>query len=139
MTSGLVADTSALLAFFDAGEPDHASVTRAIEASSGPLIVSPYVIAELDYLVLTRHGVAAQRAVLAELAGGAWELASMDQERLAAAVNLVERYSDVPIGVTDASNIVLASAYRTRAIATLDRRHFSILRFADGSAPDLLP
>lgn len=77
--------------------------------------------------------------MLAELTGGAWELASMDRARLEGARLIVQRYSDVPIEVTDASNIVLATAYHTRVIATLDRRHFTILRLADGSAPDLLP
>lgn len=135
----MVVDTSALLAYFDTNEPHHRAVAAAINASAEPLVVSPYVIAELDYLVLTRHGVDEQHAVLAELTGGAWELASMDRARLEGARLIVQRYSDVPIGVTDASNIVLATAYHTRVIATLDRRHFTILRFADGSAPDLLP
>lgn len=97
------------------------------------------VIAELDCPVLTRLGPAAEQAVLTELAGGAWELALMDRTRLAAATRIVEQYRDVPIGVTDAANIMLAQAYRTRDIATLDRRHFDILRFGDGSAPRLLP
>lgn len=135
----MIVDTSALLAYFDANEPQHEAVSAVIDASDGPMVVSPYVIAELDLLVLTRHGSAAEHEVLTELAGGAWELASMDRERLADATSIVERYSDVPIGVADASNMVLAKAYRTRDIATLDRRHFTILRFEDGSAPRLLP
>lgn len=138
--SALVVDTSALLAYFDANEPEHRAVSAVIDAATdGPLVVSPYVMAELDYLVLTKHGVSAQREVLAELAGGAWELGTMDRERLAAAIQIVTRYADVPVGITDASNIVLAEVFRTRAIATLDRRHFTILRFADGSAPEILP
>lgn len=135
----MIVDTSALLAYFDAQEPQHVAVASAIDAAEPPLVVSPYVIAELDYLVLTRHGPAAEHAVLSELAGGAWELAAMDGPRLTAATRIVEQYRDVPIGVTDASNIVLAQAYRTRDIATLDRRHFTVLRFGDGSAPRLLP
>ncbi|BDH55464.1 hypothetical protein [Tsukamurella sp. PLM1] len=77
--------------------------------------------------------------MLEQLASGAWELASMDRGRLAAATAIVERYSDVPIGVADASNIVLADEYRSPVVATLDRRHFGILRFSDGSAPTVVP
>lgn len=135
----MIVDTSALLAYFDAQEPQHDAVASAIDAAEQPLVVSPYVIAELDYLVLIRHGPAAERAVLTELAGGAWELALIDRTRLAAATRIVGQYRDVPVGITDASNIVLAQAYQTRDIATLDRRHFTILRFGDGSAPRLLP
>lgn len=135
----MIVDTSALLTYFDANEPQHRAVSSVIEDNEGLLVVSPYVIAEVDYLVLTRHGPDAERAVLDELAGGAWELAAMDRERLQAATDIAQRYSDVPVGVTDASNMVLAQAYRTDTIVTLDRRHFSILRFDDGSAPRVLP
>ncbi len=135
----MIVDTSALLAYFDRNEPAHAAVAAVIDSAEGPLVVSPYIVAELDYLVLTRHGGAAERAVLAELTGGAWELADMTTARLSAAARVVERYADVPLGVADASNLVLAEAYRTRRIATLDRRHFSIVRFRDGSAPEVLP
>ncbi|OLT40236.1 hypothetical protein BJF86_05405 [Serinicoccus sp. CNJ-927] len=114
-------------------------MVAAIDASADPLVVSPFVVAELDYLVLTRHGSDAEHAVLAELGGGVWELAGIDRRRLAEATRLVEAYRDVPIDVTDAANIVLAQAYQTREIATLDRRNFTILRLDDGSAPRLLP
>ena len=135
----MIVDTSALLAFFDAKESQHEAVAAVITQTREPLVISPYVVAELDYLVLRRHGSTAEAAVLDELLRGAWELATMTADRLAAAARIVEKYRDVPVGIADASNIVLADAYRTRTIATLDQRHFSILRFSDGSAPQILP
>lgn len=135
----MIVDTSALLAFFDRGEPAHARVAAVIEQATEPLVVSPYVLAELDYLVLTRHGNTAELAVMRELSAGAWELADMPVTRVAAALEVVERFADQPIGLTDAANIVLAEAYRTRQIATLDHRHFTVLRFSDASAPEILP
>lgn len=135
----MIVDTSALLAYLDANEPEHHAVTGVIDAAPGPLVVSPYVLAELDYLVLSRHGGAAEHAVLDELASGAWELAQMTQGRLTAALEVVRRYADQPIGLADASNIVLADAYRTQQIVTLDRRHFSVLRFRDGAGVEILP
>ncbi len=51
----MIVDTSALLAYFDANEPSHAAVA-AVNGTEAPLVISPYVIAELDYLVLTKHG-----------------------------------------------------------------------------------
>ena len=67
----MIVDTSALLAYFDRREPDHAAVAKVLEGSTEPLVVSPYVVAETDYLVATRHGIDAELAALAELAGGA--------------------------------------------------------------------
>ncbi len=59
------------------------------------LVVSPFVVAEIDYLVATRLGVKWELAVLRELAGGAYELAAMDADDLAAATEVVERYRDL--------------------------------------------
>lgn len=135
----LIVDTSALLAYFDAAEPDHAAVAQALEVAADLLIVSPYVIAELDYLVATRHGAEAELAVLDELASGAWELASFGPDDLRRARSVVAKYGDQRIGVADASNVVLGERYGTRTIATLDRRHFEVLRPISGGRFTVLP
>ena len=137
--SHLIIDTSALLAYFDASEPDHAAVEHHVSASTELLVVSPYVVAELDYLVATRHGVRAELAVLDELTGGAWELVGFDADDLKQARSIVAKYGDQDIGVADASNIVLASRYHTQTIVTLDRRHFEMLRPITGSRFTVLP
>jgi hypothetical protein len=78
-------------------------------------------------------------AVLAELAGGAWELAAFGVQDLAVARGVVERYADQEIGVADASNVVLAARHRVRTIVTLDRRHFDLLRPLGGGRFTVLP
>jgi predicted nucleic acid-binding protein len=135
----VIVDTSALLAYFDASEPDHSAVSEAIGAITDLLVVSPYVVAELDYLVAIRHGVGAELAVLDELTGGAWELAGFGVEELARARSVIAKYRGQEIGVADASNVVLAERYRTRTIVTLDRRHFDVLRPVGGGRFTVLP
>ncbi|CAN5561573.1 hypothetical protein BH20ACT23_BH20ACT23_30160 [soil metagenome] len=66
----IVADTSGLLALFNRREPTHAAVKGVVDAEPEPLLISPYVVAELDYLVATRLGVDADLEVLAEVDGG---------------------------------------------------------------------
>lgn len=135
----MIVDTSALLAYFDAAEPDHPAVSRVIAESSEGLVVSPYVLAELDYLVATRVGVDAELAVLGELAGGAWELAGLDAAQLERANAIIAKYRDQKIGLADASIVVLADRYRTRTVVTLDRRHFSVLRPIGGGRFAVVP
>jgi predicted nucleic acid-binding protein len=135
----VIVDTSALLAFFDTDEPDHVAVTAVLETATEPLVVSPYVVAELDYVVASRLGVSAELAVLRELAGGAWDLAVFGTEDLAKAHAVVERYADQSIGLADASSVILAARYQTRTIVTLDRRHFGVLRPMDGGSFKILP
>jgi len=134
----VIVDTSALLAFFDASEPDHEAVSEVLGAAD-TLVVSPYVVAELDYLVGSRHGVDNELAVLDELTGGAWELPALDQEGLRRSREVISMYRDQEIGVADASIVVLAERYRTRRIASLDHRHFDVLRSLDGRSFDVLP
>jgi predicted nucleic acid-binding protein len=124
----IIADTSGLLALFNRREPAHERVAAAVAKSTGPLVVSPFVIAEVDYLLATRSGVDAELAVLRELASGAYEHAALGSAELEACAEVVARYRDQGIGITDASLVVLARRYETRTILTLDRRHFGVIR-----------
>ncbi len=136
----MIVDTSALLAYFNTREPDHGDVARVIdEHADGVLVISPYVVAELDYLVATRIGVDAELAVLRELSSGAWHLADFDAGNLERATAIIEKYRDQDIGLADASNVVLADQHRTTTILTLDRRHFEVLRPIGGGRFSILP
>ena len=110
-----------------------------VAASPDQLLVSPYVVAELDHLVATRSGVDAELAVLAELAGGAYELASFAAGDLDRARGVISRYRDQDMGVADASLVVLAERWSTRDILTLDHRHFGVVRPLTGGRFRLLP
>lgn len=135
----IIADTSGLLALFNAREPRHSVVRRALAGSRAPLIVSPYVVAELDYLVSTRIGVDAELAVLRALSGPPYQLAEVDATLLADSADVVQQYADQQIGVADASIVVLAQRHRTDRVLTLDRRHFTVLRTAEGTPFTLVP
>jgi uncharacterized protein len=135
----LLCDTSGLLAYLDASDAHWARVSTVIEANPGPFVVSPYVIAELDYLLATRRGVGAELAALSELSGGAWELPTFDASDLREACSIVDRYQDQDIGVADASLVVLAHRYRTDRLLTLDHRHFRVIRTKAGRPFTILP
>lgn len=135
----MIADTSGLLALFNAREPVHATVREIVAQQEEPLVVSPFVVAELDYLVAKRLGVEAEVAVLEELAGGAYHLPGFDASDIAAARSIIRRYADQQIGIADASIVVLAKRLGTRAVLTLDRRHFDVLRPFTGGRFSLQP
>ncbi|HJS25609.1 MAG TPA: VapC toxin family PIN domain ribonuclease [Actinomycetota bacterium] len=134
-----IADTSGLVALVNRADPAHESVRAFIAETTEPLVVSPYVVAELDYLVTTRVGVRSEVEVLRDLASGSYDLAHVDAVDLALACDVIARYADRSIGVTDASIVVLADRYRTREILTLDHRHFEVLRPLSGGRFKLVP
>jgi predicted nucleic acid-binding protein len=135
----IVADTSGLLALYNAAEPAHASVARTVLEEREPLVVSPFVVAELDYLVATRVGPRAALAVLRELSGGAYLLPCLSPDDLMVAGDVVERYADLRLGVADASLVVLADRYATVRLLTLDRRRFDAVRTLGGAPFTVLP
>jgi len=52
---------------------------------------------------------------------------------------LVAAYRDLPLGTVDASVVAVSERLGTHTIATLDRRHFSVVRPAHTPAFDLVP
>jgi predicted nucleic acid-binding protein len=123
-----IGDTSALLAFFNDSDKNYQAVREGI-AQAGHLVVSPCVLTELDYLLATRQGPQAACAAVGYIAGrvaaGRWEVPDIGQLLLAGRAVL----DDYPqVGLADAMNVVLARQFRTDVIATLDYRHFRMLR-----------
>jgi uncharacterized protein len=135
----MIADTSGLLALLDADEPLHAEVADIVAKLKEPLAVSPFVVAELDYLVMSRLGVQAELAVLAEISGGAFDVHAANAPDVAAAAKVIDRYRDRAIGLADAHQVVMARRLGTRQILTLDHRHFDVLRPLQGGRFQVLP
>lgn len=133
----ILADTSGLLSLYNRREPTHSAVAEAVAQEQGPFVVSPYVVAELDYLVSTRLGADAEQRVLAELASPAYVLATVDRDDLRACTELISRYAG--IGVADASMLVLADRLGIDRVLTLDRRHFEAARTPAGRALVIVP
>lgn len=135
----ILLDTSGLVAFFVRDEPEHARVVDSIARERPPYLVSPFVLAELDYLIASRGGIDLELAVLRELASGAYDLVELREEDVAAAADVVERYRELGIGLTDASIVVLAARHGLDRVLTLDERHFRALRTVDGEPFTVLP
>lgn len=91
------------------------------------------------YLLETRLGADAEVRFLGDFAAGnltAEPVAARDWLRIA---ELVSGYRDLPLGSVDASVVAAAERLSVGQIATLDRRHFTIVRPAHVAAFDLLP
>lgn len=135
----IVLDTSALLSSLYPDQTRHADCRRALEGAAGPLLLSPFVVTEMDYLIGRNQGLADQLAFLAQIENDAYRLVPFDTADLARARQVMETYADLRIGLTDAALVVLAARHRTRRILTLDERHFRALRGLDGEPFELLP
>lgn len=136
----IVVDTSGVLAAKDEDQPQHAAVARALTATTEELLLSPFVLAECDYMLSTRLGAVAAREFLGEVVAGAYQLVDFDAGDVAAAGGVVDRYEDLLVGLADASLVVVAARFQTTRILTLDERHFRTLAPLWGAAAfTLLP
>ena len=135
----IVLDTSGLLSSLYPDQTRHADCRRVLEREAGPFLLSPFVVAEMDYLIGRNRGLADQLAFLAEIGDGAYRLIPFDAADLAIARQLMETYGDLRVGLADASLVVLAARHRTRRVLTLDERHFRAIRSLDGAHFELLP
>lgn len=135
----IILDTSGLLSAIDGSQRQHPAALRTLTAAEPPWILSPFVLAELDYLLATRVGTPAERALLGEVGRGVYRLEAFDADAIAVAGRIVGRYADLAIGLADASLVVLANRYGVRDILTLDERHFRALRGPGGRSFRLLP
>jgi predicted nucleic acid-binding protein len=135
----ILLDTSGLLAALDASQRQHAPCRAALEAAKGPLLLSPFVLAELDYLLMRHVGAHAQAALLDEVVRGAYRLEGFTADDIARAGEIMRRYEDLQIGLADASIVVLAERHATIEVLTLDLRHFRALRVGGRKRFRILP
>lgn len=135
----MLLDTSGLLAALFEGEPRHGPCAQALSAASPPLLLSPFVLAELDYLVARHHSLDAQLALLDAVADGTYQLAAFASDGVAAARRFMARYADLAVGLADASIAVLARRIGVRDVLTLDERNFRVLPGPGGRPFRLLP
>jgi predicted nucleic acid-binding protein len=102
-------------------------------------VLSPFVLAELDYLLTKLVGAGASLRLLAEVVAGADLLAPFGAADVARAREVMRKFSNAAVGLADASLVVLSERYGCLDLLTLDERHFRALRGADGKRFRLLP
>ena len=132
-------DAGPLYAYVDADDRHHRSSMELLQSHPGPLVVPTLVITEVVYLVATRLGTRAEILFLGDLAAGSFlvePVAAADWLRIA---ELVGRYRDLPLGTVDASVVAAAERLGIVEVATVDHRHFGIVRPKHTSSFTLLP
>lgn len=135
----LIVDAGPLYAYVDGDDTHHATSLELLETHPGPLIIPTLVLTEVSYLVSTRLGWQPEVRLLGDLAAGNFALEPVQPEDLIRIAELVAKYHDLPLGTVDASVVATAERLRITEIATVDRRHFGVVRPAHIDVFHLLP
>lgn len=135
----ILCDTGPLVAVLNATDSDHERCQQLLEHHPGPLLVPAPVLTEVCYFLESRVGPNAEAQFLQSLALGELELVPLTPGDLSRMSELVTIYADFPLGAVDASVVAVAERLQGTEIATLDRRHFTVVRPKHVTAFTLLP
>lgn len=135
----LICDTGPLLAALDAADPDHERCARLLTDAEEDLVVPTLVLVELHYWCGRRLPAEAWLIFLDDLLAGVYRAESPTGPDLTRCRELQARYTDLTLGLVDASVIALAERLAEPKVATLDQRHFRAVRAAHVDTLDLWP
>jgi hypothetical protein len=124
----IVVDTGPLVALFRRRDRDHARVTRFLRDSPCMLVTTWPVVTEAWHLLTATARIAMKRWI--ESGGAAVIEVGADGARRMLA--LLEKFSDRPMDLADASLVVIAARIGVNEILTIDRADFDIYRLPDG-------
>jgi len=134
----LILDTGPIVAALNAQDPDHERCAALLDAGEDLLIPSP-VLVEVDYWLIKWGGPEVWSDFVADITRGAYRLAHLTDTDLTRAAELESTYSNLDLGLVDAAIVALCERLGETTLATLDRRHFSVVRPRHCSHLTLLP
>lgn len=135
----IVVDTGVLYASVDTSDNHHQASVDLLRSAPGPLIVPITVVVETSFLVERHLGAHAEATYLRELRTSGVSIDRLTDADLDRIAQLVDTYHDLPLGAVDASVVTVAERLGATTLATLDRRHFTVVRPAHTSHFELLP
>ena len=135
----LVLDTGVVIALVDADDSHHGRCIALAEATLEDLVVPGTALPEIDYFLRKRGLSKGWLALVEDVTAGAYRLHWPDDAGIARAAELEMQYADLRLGFVDASVIAACETLGETKVATLDRRHFSVVRPRHCEALVLLP
>ena len=135
----LILDTGVLYGSLDRRDADYQACRDLLQLANEPLVIPSPVLVEVDYLIGARLHSGILHALLDDIIAGAYTIEDLVLADYVRAQNLCERYSGSNIGFVDAAVLAITERLGEPKLATLDRRHFAILRPRHVDSLELLP
>jgi predicted nucleic acid-binding protein len=135
----LICDTGPIVAALIAGDQDHEPCAQLLRRFAGELAVPSPVVTEAAIFLLGSYGSEPHLRWLNSVATGELEVLDLEPGDYGRVAQLCRSYQDLPLDQVDASVIALAERYGQQRVASIDHRHFSIVRLVDGGSLELLP
>ena len=135
----IVWDTGPIVAMANEQDRHHTRCVDLFDSAPGPLLVPAPILTEVCYLLERERGAQAEAGFLRSVRDDVFTLVALTAVDLDRMADLVESYADLPLGAADASVIAISERPGVGEVATLDRRHFTVVRPRHVDALSLLP
>ncbi|GDX83169.1 ribonuclease VapC [Deltaproteobacteria bacterium] len=135
----LVIDTGVLYAAMDRSDSAHVACRALLEASTEALVIPSAILPEVDYFVSRHLGPGAMVSLLRDIRRGVFRVENLEPADYPRVEEVIDRYADSDVGFVDAAVLAVVERLGEVKVATLDRRHFSMLRPRHCEALTLLP
>ncbi len=135
----LVTDAGPLVAAAATGDRNHERCVALLSQAPRPLVVPALVVTEVAYFLADRIGLQAEQAFARSLRDGELLVEPVEPFDWTRILDLLEQYGDLPLGIVDASVVATCERLGVETLATLDRRHFSVVRPRHCAALTLVP
>jgi uncharacterized protein len=135
----LVTDTGPLFSALDRRDAHHQRCRRLLDEASEPLVVPAPVLVEVDYWIRKWLHPGILALLLDDIDSGGLLVEDLRPEDYRRVREICLRYADADIGFVDAAVLAVVERLNEPKLATLDRRHFGMLRPRHVDALRLLP
>ena len=135
----LILDTGPLYASLDRSDADHAACRKLIEEVDEPLVIPAPVLVEVDYWIHVRLHPGVLVGLLDDIIAGAYRVEDLHAEDYGRIREICDRYADADVGLVDAAVLAVVERLNEPKVATLDHRHFRVLRPRHVDALRLVP
>jgi len=127
------------LATFDRNDPDHEPCAQLLAEVRGVRVVPSPVLVEFDYFAARELDRRAVTTMIDEIRRGNYRVEDLTGSDYRRVGELLETYADLRVGFVDAAVLAVTERLREPKLATLDHRHFSVMRPLHIDALELLP
>jgi predicted nucleic acid-binding protein len=135
----LVFDTGPLLASFDRRDRYHEACRNLVEQTTETRLIIEPVLVELDYWIHARLYPGIFLTLLDDVIAGAYIVEPLLESDYVRIRDICDRYGDADVGFVDAALLAVVERLNETKLATLDRRHFGMMRPRHVDALLLLP
>jgi predicted nucleic acid-binding protein len=120
-------------------DKDHKRCAPVLELRRERRVVPAPVLVELDHLLGRELGRAAFPALLDTIVAGEFDIEDLVMSDYERAAELMRIYADLKVGFVDSAVLAVVERLGESKLASIDHRHFDVMRPRHVKALELLP